>query len=61
MKMWYESKTVWFNVLYGVIAVAGLAGFAEFVPTDNSVEIVGVLIAGINIVLRFMTNKEIGK
>lgn len=60
MKMWYESKTLWFNILYGVIAIAGLGGFAEFMPGEDAVEIVGVLIAAINIVLRLVTNKAIG-
>jgi len=59
MKVWYESKTLWFNILYGVVAIAGLFGFAEFSPDTNAVEIVGVLIAAINIVLRLLSNKSI--
>ena len=60
-KAWYESKTLWFNVIYGVVAIAGLLGFAEFQPDANTVEIVGVLIAAINIVLRFVTKAALGK
>ena len=60
MKMWYESKTLWFNILYGVVAIAGLVGFVEYVPSADTVEIVGVLVAAINIALRFVTNKALG-
>ena len=60
-KAWYESKTLWFNLIYGAVAVAGLLGFAEFQPDAGTVEIVGVLIAAINIVLRLVTKATIGK
>lgn len=59
MKAFYESKTFWFNVLFGVIAIAGIFGFAEFQPSADTLEIVGVIVAAVNIVLRFVTKEPV--
>lgn len=59
-KAFYQSKTFWFNILFGLIAVAGLFGFANFQPTQDVIEIIGVVVAAINIILRFVTKEPIG-
>jgi hypothetical protein len=58
---WYRSKTIWFNLLVAVIAIASLFGFADFKPTDNVIESIGVLVALVNIFLRFISQRQIGK
>ena len=58
-KPFYESKTLWFNVLFGLVALAGVFGFADFQPSENTVEIVAVLVAAANIVLRLVTKQPI--
>ena len=60
MKPFYTSKTFWFNVLAGVVAVAGVFGYGSWQPDSNTVEIIGVIVAAVNIVLRFVTNQAVG-
>jgi hypothetical protein len=55
MKPFYQSKTFWFNLLAGLVAVAGLFGYAEFKPSADVLQIISVLVAAINIALRFVT------
>lgn len=59
MKPWYYSKTLWFNLLAGVVSVAGLFGFNTFVPDSGTVEIIGVVVAAVNILLRFITSEKL--
>lgn len=59
MKKFYESKTFWFNVLYLLAGVAAYFGFGEFNPSGDVVELGAVIVAVINIVLRFSTSKPI--
>jgi hypothetical protein len=49
-----KSKTVWFNLLFGVVLVANAYGFQEFEP-DESVLLLG------NILLRLLTTKAISE
>lgn len=62
-KQWWQSKTIWFNVLFFAVGVAGMFGFQEFQPDPKvaqAVELFGTVIAAlINIFLRFKTNKAI--
>jgi hypothetical protein len=65
-KEFYLSKTFWFNVLALVLAVAGVFGFAEFVPSEDvqsGISAVSVLVAAAvpvaNIILRFLTDTKI--
>jgi len=61
MKKFYESKTFWFNVLFGVVSIASLFGFGEFTPSESAIEIVAILGAAVNLVLRlFFTSEPIG-
>ena len=59
MKKWYESKTLWFNVLALVVAVASGFGFAEFDPDPNIISIAAGLVAFINLILRLLTDKKL--
>ena len=59
MKPFYQSKTFWFNILFVIVAVAGFFGFTEYQPDANTAELAAVLIAVINLVLRFLTKAEI--
>jgi len=56
-KPFYESKTFWFNALF--LAVAGMFGFGGFQPSALWVEIVAVVVAGVNIGLRLITASAI--
>lgn len=60
MKPFYQSKTFWFNILAGLVAVAGLFGFGDFQPSQDVVEIIGVIVAAANLVLRFVTKVPVG-
>ncbi len=58
-KPFYQSKTFWFNILAGVIAIAGIFGFASFEPSSEVLEVIGVIVAAVNIVLRYVTTKPV--
>lgn len=55
----WTSKTFWFFLLYLVLNVAGLLGYAEFMPTDDQAEIVGIIVAAAGLILRFLTNRGV--
>lgn len=56
MKKWWKSKTVWFNVVTGIIVIADqLSGKA--IPVEVSAVIVSVG----NVILRLITNKAVTK
>ncbi len=59
MKSIFASKTFWFSVLYGVFNVAGLLGYADFSPSSDVVELVGILVSVGAIGLRFYTNRGV--
>lgn len=50
-KPWYKSKTVWFSVLYVIVAVAGLFGYAEFEPAPELVTGVGAALVIIKLII----------
>lgn len=58
-KKFYESKTFWFAVIFGLVQVAGLFGFADYTPGRDVAEIVNILVAVAVIILRLMTSKKI--
>lgn len=64
-KPWWQSKTIIFNVIFGVLAVATVLlnhyGFDEFVPSEEVVEIVGLVVAIVNVILRAVTREPIVK
>ena len=56
-KPWYESKTIWFNILAGIVLVANQFGFADFAL---DAEISAGIVAIVNMLLRFVTKVPIG-
>lgn len=59
MKKWYQSKTVWFNILGLVIAIAG--ELSSMFPAGNVAKIAGIVITIGNVLLRFVTTTTISK
>ena len=57
-KKWYASKTFWFAILFGVVQLAGLFGFADYEPSADVAQIVSLVGAAVVLVLRFLTNKS---
>lgn len=55
----YQSKTFWFNILAGVVALAGLFGFAEFEPGENAAETIAIVLAAVNLILRYVTKQGV--
>lgn len=55
----WESKTIVFNVLSLAVIVATGFGFSDFQASGDIVELGAVILAVVNIVLRFTTNKGI--
>ena len=58
MKAWYQSKTVWFNIVGLLVAAAG--EFSQAFPTGKVAEISGFVLTVGNIFLRLITNTGIG-
>lgn len=58
-KKWYQSKTLWFAILFGIVQVAGLFGYADYTPSGDVAEIVGIVVSVIMIVLRFLTKQPV--
>lgn len=56
-----QSKTFWFNILAGVVAVAYLFGFAEFEPTPEIAQGISTVVAIVNIILRIKTDQPINR
>lgn len=65
MKKWYESKVLWFNIVWLVVVVATLFGYdaVNFVPSDETKAIAEAIAAlfpiAVNLYLRFVTNKAV--
>jgi len=57
-KKWYASKTLWFNVLALIVAVAANFGYTGELPADWGV-FVPVLIVAINLILRLITKQPL--
>ena len=56
-----SSKVFWFNLLFILVAIAGLFGYQDFQPDPKVVEGVGALVLIGNIVLRLFTSKPINR
>ena len=59
MKKWYQSRTLWFSILFALVNVAGIFGFAEFVPGDEIVQYVNIGVSVIVALLRVFTNQAL--
>ena len=69
-KKWYASKTLWFNGLAFVLALAVVYGFKDFTPAPEIEPLVNGLVAlitlampiigpFINMILRFVTKEPL--
>ena len=59
VKKWYQSKTIWFTVLFALVQIAGIFGYADFTPNSQALEVINLVVAGIFLVLRLVTDKKI--
>jgi len=57
-KKWYESKTLWFNVLALVVAVAANYGYTGELPSEWGL-FVPVIVIIINLILRLVTKQPL--
>ena len=59
MKKWYQSKTLWFNILTAAVAVIGQV--TNTIPLSASaMKIFAVVLAVGNMLLRLITTTSIG-
>ena len=58
-KVWYASRTLWWNVIGGVVSVATAFGLDIPLDEETKTAIVGGILAVINIVLRFKTTAPV--
>lgn len=60
MKKWYESKTIWLNVISLIIEIGNMLMTTPVIPTQYT-GILTVVVNALNIVLRTLTNTTISK
>lgn len=58
MKKWYQSKTIWANIIMAALAVAG--ELSNVSPISQNPKIWVSVTAVLNIVLRLITTQQIG-
>lgn len=58
-KHFLASKTIWVNVLGGVAFVATLLGFDLNLGEVEQEAIIGGILAVVNVILRFVTDKPV--
>ena len=56
MKKWYLSKTLWFNVVAVAVFIASAFGYADFIP---DADVLAIVAAVLNLVLRLVTNDKL--
>ena len=59
-KSWYESKTIWVNLVAFVGSVGIMSGYNLGLTPDVQAEIVAAIMGGVNIVLRLLTGRAVG-
>ena len=57
-KKWYASKTLWFNALAFIVAVAAQFGYESELSADLQAFVLPVVFL-INLVLRFITKEPV--
>ena len=60
-KAWYESKTLWANIIGGIATVATVFGLDLGLTPDVQAQLVAGVLVVVNIVLRLVTDSPIGK
>ena len=56
VKPFWQSKTIWFNLVAVIVVIAGIFGYAEFEADPQLITLVTVLA---NIAFRFVTKQPI--
>jgi len=56
---WYASKTMWANIIAGIVTVGSALGLKLPLDADTQVALVGGIMAVVNIILRLATTKPI--
>lgn len=59
MKKWYNSKTLRFTLLFALVQVAGLFGYADFSPGTDVTEYINLGVALVATILRVITSQGI--
>lgn len=59
VKSVFKSKTFWFFLLYGLVRVAGLFGFVDFQPTADQEQLLGIVVAAVGLILRYLTSQAV--
>jgi len=59
-KSLWASKTLWVNFIAGIAAVTGAFGLDLGLDPETQARIIVGVMAAVNVVLRFMTDKPIG-
>ena len=54
-KKWYLSKTLWFNLIVGVLQTADMAGGTGIIPQPYGIVVQSVA----NLVLRYLTKQPV--
>lgn len=59
MKPVWQSKTIIFNLLYLALAVAAIFGWGDFQPEQSTVELGAVIVAIVNMYLRYVSRAQL--
>lgn len=59
MKNWYQSRTLWFNLLTLIVSIGGELTHA-FSFNEQTLKVIGIIVLVGNSVLRLFTNTGIG-
>ena len=58
-KSFWQSKTLWANVIAGGVTLAGVFGINVGLDAETQAQLVGGIMVVVNIVLRFITKTPI--
>lgn len=59
-KPWYQSKTIWANLVAFAASTGVISGYDFGLTIEVQAELVGVIMGGVNIVLRLLTSRGVG-
>ena len=58
MKHWYESRTIWFNVLTAAVMIA--SQLTDIFPASHHIAVFTTIVTVGNVLLRLLTTQGIG-
>ena len=59
MKKWYQSKTMWANIIALVIAIIGVVVDSPMLPRDVVLVLTSIVLPVLNVILRSVTSEKI--